>query len=133
MKGHLNLFRLSAAEHFASLSRTLRTQIAPAWPSAYLPKALGGARAACFLLRRGIKWQRRASSGSQPAPRMFEQLPDPAPEWSNPWWLSFLGLCLVCWIAAWVWIPEDKAVPGGARRCQASLPVWQRTTPLPAI
>jgi len=49
---------------------------------------------------------------------MFEQLPDPAPEWSDPWWLSFLGLCLVCWIAAWVWIPEDKAVPGGARRCQ---------------
>ena len=132
MKGHLNLFRLSAAEHFASLSRTLRTQIAPAWPS-YLPKALGGSGARRAFCSDGIKWQRRASSGSQPAPRMFEQLPDPAPEWSNPWWLSFLGLCLVCWIAAWVWIPEDKAVPGGARRCQASLPVWQRTTPLPAI
>lgn len=38
----------------------------------------------------------------------------PGPEWSDPRWLAFLSLCLLGWIVAWLKVPKDNIVPGGA-------------------
>eukprot|EP01043_Picozoa_sp_COSAG02_P045338 COSAG02_NODE_4134_length_5737_cov_3.273679_6_plen_139_part_00 len=49
------------------------------------------------------------------------QLPSIGAAWCEPVWVAFLVFCLVCWIAAWVKMPEDQVVAGGAPHCRHQL------------